>query len=202
MHRRMRGDQSHSLFEKSFAWYYAMPRRSAGRMRQWNQVEGASLSAQLECSSDHFVEFVEDYELRDRELADWNDEARPQDLELIVQPGCTISHFVRSRDSVAAGGVLSRETATNRREINPRADFRFVDPAELIEPAEERAAGCPRKRTRQDRFFHARRLTDENHFAQHGATGDRRRQHPRAAPTLAQRGDVVFQALALGRAFA
>ena len=72
-------------------------------------------------------------------------------------------------------GRLPGKTATHGREINLGANLFLTQLAELLEPTEERATRSPGERFAQNRFFHARRLTDEHHFAQDKSARNGRR---------------------------
>src|SRR5947207_70075 len=61
-----------------------MPRRSARRMRQRNQIEGASFVADPERSANDFVEFFERKKLRDGKFADGNDEIGLKQIDFVV----------------------------------------------------------------------------------------------------------------------
>src|SRR5437762_10146235 len=123
-----------------------MPRRSARRMRQRNQIEGASFVADPERSANDFVEFFERKKLRDGEFADGNDEIGLKQIDFVVHPTRAISNFVWRGNAVAARGRFPRETATNGREVNRRANSFLVHSTKFAEPTEERASGGPRER--------------------------------------------------------
>jgi hypothetical protein len=168
-------------------------------MRKRYQIEGSSFVTYSERPADDFIEFFEWKKLSDGEFADGNDEIGLEQIDLIVHPARAISNFVRAGNSVATRGSFTREAATDGREVNRRANLILVHPTKFAEPTEESAPGCPGKRFPEDRFFHARRLTDQHHPAQDGSAGDWRRQHPRATAALPQQRDVLLEQLLFAR---
>src|SRR3982751_4663918 len=108
-----------------------MPRRSTGGMRQWNKIERAAFLADGEAAADDFIELLEGKELRDSQFANGNDEGGSEEVDFVVHPGGAVSDFVRSWDAVAACRRFSRETTTDRGEVNLSANLFFSHAAEL-----------------------------------------------------------------------
>jgi hypothetical protein len=185
LRRRVPCDQAHGFAEEAEAGRDAMPGRGAGRMREWNQIEGAPFVANAKGASHDFVELLEWEELRDGEFADWDDQLRSQEIDLIVHPARAIPDFVGRRDAVAAAGGFSGKAATDGGEVNSGAHLFSVHSAKFLEPTEERAPRRPRERFSEHWFFHSGRLTNEHDFTQDGSARDWRWQHSRAAAALA-----------------
>src|SRR4051812_48645557 len=135
-------------------------------MRQRNQLKRTPFITDPEGSPDDFIELFEWKKLGDGQLADGNDEIGLEQIDLVVHPARAISNFFRSRNAVATRGSFTREAATDGREINRRANLVLVHSTKFAQPTEKSAPGCPGKRFPEDRFFHARRLTDQHYFAQ------------------------------------
>lgn len=172
-----------------------MPGRSAGWVGQRDHFEGAPVAVERERTADDFVELLESKKLRDRKFAHGNNEPRPQEIDFIVHPGRAIPDLIRRRHPVAAGGRLAGKAAADGGKINPRANLRFIQLTEFVEPSKERAPSRPGKRPAQDRLPDPWRLTDEHHLAEDRSARNGRRQHSRAAPALKQSGDVVIEQL-------
>lgn len=195
----MPGDQPHRFPEQADSRRNAMPGGGAGRVGQWNQVEGAAVVAELKRSTHDFVELLEGKKLGDREFADGNDELWSQKIDFIIHPGRTIPDFVRRRDAVAARGGFAGEAATDCGKINLGTDLFLAQRAELLEPPEKRATRGPRKWFAQDGLFYPRRLTDQDHFAQDGTARHRRRYHPGTTPALPQKRNMSIEVLLFAR---
>ena len=170
-----------------------MPRRRARGMRQRDDVEGATVPAHRKNAADDGIQFGHHHELPDSQFSHGNDEMRSQNIELIVHPCGAIADLIGRRTTIAAGGRFSGETATDCRKINASAHLGFGHSAEFVKPAEQGAAGCPRKRPCQHRLLYARRLTDEQDLAQDGAARNGRGQHSRATTTLQQGSDMLIE---------
>ena len=67
-------------------FWIIQPSRRAARMRQRDQVKWDAVVVNGKPAADHRVEPFEGDELRDRELADRDDEMRLQQRDLVVHP--------------------------------------------------------------------------------------------------------------------
>ncbi len=168
-------------------------------MGQRDQIEWATVATQPERPAYDFVELLESKKLRDRKFADRDDEPWLQKIDFIIHPRRAIPDLIRRRNAVAARGRLARKAAADRGEVSPRAHVHFTQMTKFIKPTEEGAASRPGERLAQNRFSYTRRLTDEHHLAEDRSAGNRRRQHPRAAPTLEQARDMLIQQLLSAR---
>lgn len=162
-------------------------------MREWDQIKIVIVSAKEKFTADDAIEFLARDKLRDRELADRDDEAWPQNLEFFLHPRGTISNLFRDRNAVAPARRLPRETTNDGGEINARTDRCFVDSAKFFEPAEESLPRGMREWPFQNRLPHARRLAHDDDVAYDCAAGDRRWNHARTPSTAPQTGDMFLQ---------
>src|SRR5206468_2336035 len=105
---------------------------------------------------------------RDRELADWQDQLRTQQLDLGREPARAVGNLVIIRHAVAADQALAGEAAANRRKINVVARLVLAPTQAFLKPFEKRFPRGPRERSPQHRLLVTRRLTD-----QEDAAGDR-----------------------------
>lgn len=191
----MSRNPAHGFAKKIETRRDAVPGRSARGVGQWDQIKGAALILDSEAASDDLIEFFEGQELGDREFANGDNELRSEKIDLVVHPGRTIPDFIRRGNAISTGRSFSRKTAADRSEVNFRANFFFGHRTELLEPAEQGAAGRPRERFPKHRLFHARRLADQHDFAENGSAGNWRRQHSRTTPALQQTGDMIVKGL-------
>ena len=168
-------------------------------MGQWDYVKRATVPPQLEGAAYDFVELLESKKLCDRKFAHRDDELWLQELDFIIHPARAILDLFRRRNAVAARGGFSGKAAADRGEVNLRAHLYFTQVTEFVEPIEESAASGPGERLAQNRLSDAGRLTDEHHLAEDRSAGNRRRQHPRAAPALEQARDMLIQRLLSAR---
>src|SRR4051794_37032677 len=83
-HRFVFCDHAHGFREQLATGRNLVPRRCAARMRQWDEIECVAGALHDELAADHRIQFVERDELRDRELAHWNDEPRLKNLEFFI----------------------------------------------------------------------------------------------------------------------
>lgn len=107
--------------EQFFAGRKFVPGRCPGGMRQRNQIESMSGAADSEFTADYLFELCAIDELGDGQAADWNNESRFQDADLVLHPRGTITNLVWSRDAVAAAGILAGKTSTDCGEIDCRS---------------------------------------------------------------------------------
>src|ERR1044072_6379998 len=135
----MAGDAAHGLAQEPESRRHPMPGRSAGWMRQGDNIERAPVAVQRERAADHFVELLEGKKLRDREFSYRNDKLRLQEIDFIVHPGRAISDFIRRRNAVAARSRFAGKAAADGGEINLRAHFVFPKTTKLLEPAKKSA---------------------------------------------------------------
>ena len=168
-------------------------------MRERDEIERPPIAAQRYDAPDNFLELRQHDELRDRQLADRDDELRPQEIEFVIHPGRAIADFVRCGNAIAAGRSFSWKTSADGGEINARTHVGLVHSAELGEPTEKRPSCCPGERAREHRFPNARRLTDKHYFAQDRVARNWWRQHARAAAALAQSRNMLLEPKALKR---
>lgn len=155
-------------------------------MRKRNYVEAMSGTLNTKFAADHFFQLRAIDELRDSQPADRNDEARPQNFDFIIHPGRAVANLVRSRNTICAARIFSGKTPADGGEINLRSNCGFVHPAEFFEPTKKCLAGSMRKRSLQNRFSGAGRLTDDHYVADNCAARDWRRFHARATTTPQQ----------------
>ena len=159
-----------------------MPWRRTGGMRQRNQVEAVAGTRDTESATDHVLQLCTVDELRYRQSADWNDEMRPQNSNLIVHPKRTVANLVRRRDAIGAARIFAWETTANSGEVDLRPNSGFVHSAKLFEPAKECFPCCMRKRPFQRWFARSRRLSNDHDIAHDRAAGNWGRLHMRTAP--------------------
>ena len=162
-------------------------------MRQRDQIEPASGTFAPKTPADHVFQFCRAEKLGDRQFADRDDKPRPQNFDLAIKPGRTICDFLRVRNPVASARSLAGKTTTD----SSKVDFctqRFLGESScFLKPAEKRLSGGPGKWLVSDRFPHARRLPDQNDFTRNRTSGDGRRVHPGAAPTIPQPPNVAIK---------
>src|SRR5581483_8043204 len=121
-------------------------------------------------AADDFLQLSRANELRDGQPADGNDQARPQNSNLCIQPRRAVADLLRRRNTIGAARAFTRKTAAHRSEINFRANSGFIQPAELFEPAEQRSAGGMRERPLQNRFARPGGLANDHYLADNRAT--------------------------------
>jgi hypothetical protein len=134
-------------------------------MRKRNQIELLAGARGAKTLSDDLVQFSNGKELRGRQFADRDNEARAQNFELAIEPRGTAGDFLRVGNAIAPAGSLSRKTATDLREIDFRPDHFFRQAAPISEPAKKRFARGPCERFPGGRFARAWRLSDYDHLA-------------------------------------
>jgi hypothetical protein len=117
-----------------------------------------------------------------RQSADRNYELGLKNLDFIIHPRRAVTNLVWCGNTIAAARSFSGKTPADRREINLRANDRFIHAARFFEPTEKRFAGRMRKRPLQNGFPWTRRLSDDDDVANDCATGNGRRLHARATP--------------------
>ncbi len=121
-------------------------------MRQRNHVEPMPGAFDAKLAADDFFQLSRTNELPDSQPANGNDEARPQNSDLRIQPRRAVTDLLRRRNAIGAARAFPRKTAAHRGEINFRANSGFIQPAELFEPAKQRFAGRMREGPSQNRF--------------------------------------------------
>ena len=146
-----------------------MPRRSAGRMRQWNEVEGGAFAAYREGAAYNFIEFLERNKLRDRQFADGDDKPWSQQIDLVVHPRRAISNFIGRGNPISAGLRFARETTADGGEVDLRPHLGFGQLTKFLKPTEQRPASRPRERFPENWLFHAGRLADQHYLAENGS---------------------------------
>lgn len=162
-------------------------------MRQRNYVKVMSGARDPEFSGNYFRQSFAVDKLHDSQPPHGNDETRLQDLNLIVHPRRAVANLVRGRHAIRAAGIFSGKTPADCREINLRADGSLVHRAEFFEPPKKRFASSMCKRSLQNRFPRAGRLTNDHDVAHDSAAGDRRRFHAWAAPATQQLSNMPFE---------
>ncbi len=179
--------------EQRAARLHAMPRGSAGGMRQRDQVEGTGSVANAELLADHLIEARLGEEAPDGEFADGNDEGRFEQADLFFEPGFAACDFVAVGNPVSPSLALAGEAAADGGHVDRTAEGRFVDARSLLKPAKERLSGRPGEGAAEDGFLVARRLTHKNDPADNGAAADDRLVHGGAEGALAQAPDVLIE---------
>jgi hypothetical protein len=161
-------------------------------MRQRDHVERAAGELGAARLADHLGELVDvGPELRDRELADRDDEARPQQAQLGVQMAAAPLDLGGRRHAIAsAARGLARKTSAHRGHVDARTKFVFGE-AERREPSEHRLAGGPREWFAGRALVRAGRLTDQHDRRHDGRAADDRADHVGARVARAQPGDVT-----------
>src|SRR5262249_29315114 len=102
-------------------------------------------------------------QLRDRELADRDDQPGLQDPHLVLEMPAAALDLLVARDAIAAAFLgLAREAATDPGHVDAMAEL-LLGQAERLEPREHRPAGRPRERLAGRSFTDARSLTDQHH---------------------------------------
>ena len=91
-------DPAHRFCEKGFAWRNAVPGRCAGRMRERNNVEYMAVSLHPDRPTDGLLQLSNLGELSDGEFPDRDDQTRPEDFQLVIQPAGAVVDFVRGRE--------------------------------------------------------------------------------------------------------
>src|SRR6476620_9321045 len=112
-----------------------MPGRSSGRMRQRNEIEAMTGEFPCELMTNDLIQPSCGHKLRNRQLADWDNQLRMEEPHLALKPVGTIPDFFIGRDAITAFGSFSRKTATNRSHVNRRSELCFGDACALLEPA-------------------------------------------------------------------
>jgi len=144
--RRMLRDKGESPRKQAAAGWDAVPRRSAGRMRQRDQIETMPGTPDFEAAADNRVEFCDRNKLRDRKFADRDDQMRRQDSDFCIQPRRAVGNLLKVRNAIAAGGRLAGKTAANRGKINSRSNFVFGCSNRFLKPLEKSATSSPGER--------------------------------------------------------
>ena len=75
-----------SLLQQAFSRFHAVPRRSAGRMRQGDYIKAVSVTRYFELTADDLIEFLQRKELFDCQLPDGDNQGRPQNIQFALQP--------------------------------------------------------------------------------------------------------------------
>ena len=120
-------------------------------------------------AANYVFQFCTVDELHDRQSADWNNETRLQNPNLIIHPQRTVANLIRCWNAVGAAGILPGETAANGGKIDLRPNSGFVHSAKLFEPTEKCFAGSVRKRSFQHWFPGTGRLPNEHYVAHYRA---------------------------------
>ena len=142
-----------------------MPGGHTGRMRQRNKIIAAPPALYAESLANHFLEFRNGNELRDRQSADWNDQAWPENFHFIIHPGRAVTNLLRTGNAVAASGSFAGKAPTNRCKINFGTHIGFAHSAKLFEPSKKCTAGGVSEGPLQNRFAHARGLSNQHYVA-------------------------------------
>lgn len=185
-------DEPHRSAQQGPPRLHPVPRRSARGMRQRNAVRRVPAISDRENLSDAFHEQSLADKLRDRELPHRHHQLRSEQLEFPAQPIGAPGDLAGCRHPVASLRTLARETAANRRKVNPIANLLFRPTRSTGEPFEKRLPRRPGKRPAGLGLFVARRLPDEQHPAPHCAAHDTWPLHPRTADTRPQGSEMGF----------
>src|SRR5258708_24202494 len=164
----MARDFAHRFFQQLLSRRNFGPRRSAGRMRQRNEIKALSGAMRAKLATDNLLQLCEFDKLRDRESANRNDETWFQNFDLFVHPGRTVANFVRRRDAISPAGRFAGKAATDGGEVNGGSHGSFVHSAELLEPAEEGLPSRMRERPFKSRLARHGRLPNYHHHADNG----------------------------------
>jgi len=165
----MAGDQFERALGECFAGWNFVPGRRAGRMRQRNQVEAMARMHDAKFAANYVFQFCTVDELHDRQSADWNNETRLQNPNLIIHPQRTVANLIRRRDAVGAAGIFAGETTADGGKIDLRPNGGFVHSAKLFEPTEKCFAGGVRERSFQHWFPGTGRLPNDHYVAHYRA---------------------------------
>jgi hypothetical protein len=171
----------------------AMPRRGARWVRQWNEIEFFSGTRAAKTTSDDLIKFSDWHELRDGQFPHRDNQPRLQNFKLAIQPRRAVCDLLGIGDAVASARGFPRKTATDRGEINLRANRFFREPGCFLEPAKKRLARGPGKRFARNRLPHPGRLADQQYFAHYWAPGNRWRMHQGATPAVPQSRDMPLE---------
>src|SRR5689334_10149100 len=106
-------------------------------MGQRNQIEGNTAVMDRKFAADYLLQLFEGNELRDSELSDRDDKARPKDFELVVHPRGAVADFVRGRDTIATARGFPRETAEDRGEVDERTSGCFGHSEKFFKPTKQ-----------------------------------------------------------------
>jgi hypothetical protein len=191
-------NQFESALGERFAGWNFVPGRSAGGMRQRNQVEAVVRMDDPKFAANYVFQFCTVDELHDRQSTDGNNETRLQNSNLIIHPRRTVANLIWCWNAVGASGIFAGETTADGGEIDLRSNGGFIHSTKLIEPTEECFAGRVRKRPFQRWFPRTGRLPNDHYIAQDRAAGHRCGLHPWAATTSQQAPDMTGQLNLLG----
>src|SRR4051812_21347005 len=123
--------------------------------------------------ADHPVERSRSEKAIDCQLAHRNDDARPDDRDLALEPRRTGVLLVGRWDAIAtAAGARARITPRDCGDVDLATRGDLVD-SSFAEPFEERATCSPGERLAALSFHLARRLPDEHDPRRDGERGDR-----------------------------
>src|SRR5258708_8270989 len=132
----MLSDQLERSSGKRFSWFDAMPRRSAGAMRQHDNIETLSGPFSGSHLTDHFAQSRDRLdELSDSQFAHRNHQTGRKQRDLCVQPGRAILNFDPGWNAVT-GGCFFLETTTERSHVDCRAKVVLVYARYVGEPFE------------------------------------------------------------------
>src|SRR2546421_851388 len=182
----MPNDQIERLLQQFAAGREFVPGRGTARMRQRNQIEGASGAANTEAAANELLESRERNKLPDREFPDWNDEPRLQDFDLAVKPRRAVCNLLPIWDTIGATGRFARKTAADRGEVDLGPHHFLAQPGRFFKPVEKCLARSPGERSCGQRLAPTTRLSDKNDSTNDCAARNGRRLHSRAASTIAQ----------------
>jgi len=119
------GDFAQRFGQERPAGWDLVPGRCAGWMRQRDQIHILPRTTDVKRAADDVFQFGALDELSDGQASDRNDQTRFKNRDFLIQPGRAIADFIRRRNPIAASGIFSGKTPTNRREINGRPDLNF-----------------------------------------------------------------------------
>ena len=139
----------------------------------------------LMLAPDKFLERESRKEALDCQPTDRNQETWPDEAKLLFEPARAVPTFRDRRNAITATcGTWPGITASYRRDIDPVARCRFVEP-NALEPTKERLAGAAGERAAATGLDFAGRLSDKHRV---GAARQRHdRQNIRSKPALSAR---------------
>ena len=110
-----------------------------------------------------------------------------------LEPASAVSDLVPRRHPVAPGRLLSRKAPAHRGHVDRGPKRRLVQTARLLKPAEERLPGRPREWPSKRGLLVPRRLSDQQHLADHRSPAHHWTLHQRTPRTAPERAHVPLE---------
>lgn len=192
-------DQRDRLFQELRVIVLMNPAARARRVRQRNHQRTTLQGRRHMLPADQLIEWSSREKARERESSDRNDDLRPDDGQLTVEPAGTRSLFVERRDTIAAPARAGAGIAPGHGgDVDARACRLLVD-AGFRQPSEERTAGPSGEWLTPDRLDFTGRLPDDHHARRNRQRLNRNDVRvQRASPAGGELGTVLRQALTNG----